>query len=85
MSIQALYPEGAVAFDAPVHKVTLLEDRAQVQRAGKVTLKAGQNRLFVKDVAPVTPVTWFVPDTWPQLPCPTMHTVALVTFNKSSS
>jgi uncharacterized protein (TIGR02231 family) len=53
MSIQALYPEGAAVFDAPVRKVTLLEDRAQVQRAGKVALNAGQNRLYVRDVAPV--------------------------------
>jgi len=53
MTIQALYPEGAVPIDAPVRKVTLLEDRAQVQRAGKVFLKAGQNRLLVRDVAPV--------------------------------
>ncbi|MHB8877097.1 MAG: mucoidy inhibitor MuiA family protein [Myxococcaceae bacterium] len=53
MSIDSLYPQAAAAFDAPVRKVTLLEDRAQVRRSGKVSLKAGQNRLDVKDVAPV--------------------------------
>lgn len=38
---------------APVTQVTLLEDRAQVMRSGKVELTAGLNRLIIKDVAPV--------------------------------
>lgn len=37
----------------PVTRVTLLEDRAQVQRTGTVTLQAGRNRLLLRDVAPV--------------------------------
>jgi len=38
---------------APVREVTLLEDRAQVLRRGKVKLSKGVHRLFVDDVAPV--------------------------------
>ncbi len=37
----------------PVREVTLLEDRAQVRRAGRVSLEPGRNRLLVRDVAPV--------------------------------
>jgi uncharacterized protein (TIGR02231 family) len=39
--------------ELPVAKVTLLEDRAQVKRAGRVTLSAGHNRLALYGVAPV--------------------------------
>ncbi len=48
-------PLGAdrAAIEAPVREVTLLEDRAQVQRRGAVTLVAGLNRLAILDVAPV--------------------------------
>lgn len=45
-------PQGR-AVAAPVSKVTLLEDRAQVVRSGTVTLEAGTHRLHVLDVAPV--------------------------------
>lgn len=38
---------------APVTQVTLLEDRAQVRRAGTVTLPPGQHKVVVKDVAPL--------------------------------
>ena len=34
-------------------QVTLLEDRAQVRRAGSVMLAPGQHRVVVKDVAPL--------------------------------
>lgn len=37
----------------PVRHVTLLEDRAQVRRQGRVTLGQGRNRLMIRDVAPV--------------------------------
>lgn len=53
MSSPNLYPEKAVTFAAPVKKVTLLEDRAQVMRVGSVKLGAGQHLLVVQDVAPV--------------------------------
>jgi len=43
----------AVSLDAKVVKVTLLEDRAMVQRTGTVMLEPGQHKLVVKDVAPV--------------------------------
>jgi uncharacterized protein (TIGR02231 family) len=39
--------------DAPVSTVTLLEDRAQVQRMAKVTLTAGLWRVHIDRVAPV--------------------------------
>jgi uncharacterized protein (TIGR02231 family) len=39
--------------DIPVVKVTLLEDRAQVRREGRVTLTAGRNRLALWNVSPV--------------------------------
>ncbi|MFO0598794.1 MAG: mucoidy inhibitor MuiA family protein [Myxococcaceae bacterium] len=48
-----LYPDTAVKADAPVKQVTLLEDRAQVKRAGTVKLNAGQHLVVVEDVAPV--------------------------------
>jgi uncharacterized protein (TIGR02231 family) len=46
--------EASVLLDAPVRRVTLLEDRAQVTREGAVTLAAGSHRLRVEGVAPVT-------------------------------
>lgn len=49
----SLYPDTAVTFAAPVKKVTLLEDRAQVQRVGKAKLSMGQHLLVVEAVAPV--------------------------------
>lgn len=49
----SLYPEKAQLLVAPVKQVTLLEDRAQVRRVGRVKLSAGQHLLLVEDVAPV--------------------------------
>ncbi|MBI5495620.1 MAG: mucoidy inhibitor MuiA family protein [Deltaproteobacteria bacterium] len=46
-------PADAQRAVAPVVSVTLLEDRAQVSRRGRVNLHKGQNRLVVADVAPV--------------------------------
>ncbi|WP_224246542.1 mucoidy inhibitor MuiA family protein [Hyalangium gracile] len=46
-------PSGATTLEAPVHTVTLLEDRAQVSRRGTVRVSAGQNRIVVHGVAPV--------------------------------
>ena len=46
-------PEAAPVLDAPVRVVTLLEDRAQVTRGGTVRVRAGQNRVVVRGVAPV--------------------------------
>jgi uncharacterized protein (TIGR02231 family) len=43
----------AIVADLPVTKVTLLEDRAQVVRRGKVSVVAGRTRLAINDVAPV--------------------------------
>lgn len=40
-------------FEAPVREVTLLEDRGQVVRRGRVAVTPGLNRLAVLDVAPV--------------------------------
>lgn len=48
-----LFPSTAARLDAPVKKVTLLEDRAQVRRAGRLSLAAGQHTVVVADVAPV--------------------------------
>lgn len=45
--------EGHRALELPVREVTLLEDRAQVRRRGKVTLEAGRNQLRIDSVAPV--------------------------------
>lgn len=42
-----------ITIDAPVSKVTLLEDRALVRRTGKVNLTAGLWRVKVDKVAPV--------------------------------
>ena len=42
-----------IILDAPVIKVTLLEDRARVQRQGKIRLESGLWRLRVENVAPV--------------------------------
>jgi len=39
--------------EAPIREVTLLEDRAQVRRGGRVSLQPGRNRLLIRDVAPV--------------------------------
>ncbi len=46
--------ESRVAVDAPVVAVTLLEDRAQVQRRASLTLSPGRHRLAIWDVAPAT-------------------------------
>jgi uncharacterized protein (TIGR02231 family) len=46
-------PTGATALEAPVRTVTLLEDRAMVSRQGTVRVRAGQNRIMVRGVAPV--------------------------------
>ena len=46
-------PGMRVAFDAPVARVTLLEDRAQVGREGKLQLAVGRHRLKVAAVSPV--------------------------------
>ncbi|WP_224369021.1 mucoidy inhibitor MuiA family protein [Hyalangium versicolor] len=46
-------PTGVTVLEAPVHSVTLLEDRAQVSRRGTVRVNAGQNRIIVHGVAPV--------------------------------
>jgi uncharacterized protein (TIGR02231 family) len=45
--------ESRRVMDAPVREVTLLEDRAQVRRSGRVALSPGLNRLVIRDVAPV--------------------------------
>jgi uncharacterized protein (TIGR02231 family) len=44
--------EGRVPLEAPVVAVTLLEDRAQVTRRGRVDVVAGRNRLTIHNVAP---------------------------------
>lgn len=46
-------PTGASVLDAPVRGVTLLEDRAQVTREGRVKVRAGQNRVVLPGIAPV--------------------------------
>src|SRR4051794_17832965 len=43
----------ALLLDAPVRRVMLLEDRAQVTRDGALRLAAGSHRLRVTAVAPV--------------------------------
>ncbi|HEY4219862.1 MAG TPA: mucoidy inhibitor MuiA family protein, partial [Myxococcota bacterium] len=45
--------ETRLRVEVPVAKVTLLEDRAQVRRAGTVQLLAGHNRLALYGAAPV--------------------------------
>lgn len=52
-TLETLLPANARALEAPVRQVTLLEDRAQVRRAGALRLSQGQHRVVVKDVAPV--------------------------------
>ena len=48
------FEDGAVIeLAAPIHRVTVLEDRAQVDRRGRVTLPAGRLRLRVRELAPV--------------------------------
>src|SRR5688500_226953 len=42
-----------LVLDAPVRRVTLLEDRAQVTRAGATRLAAGSHRLKIVNIAPV--------------------------------
>ncbi len=44
---------GPRPLDAPVRRVTLLEDRAQVRREGQVALERGDHRLVIAGVAPV--------------------------------
>ncbi|HVO30715.1 MAG TPA: DUF4140 domain-containing protein, partial [bacterium] len=46
-------PGPHLVLDARVARVTLLEDRAQVSREGKVRLEAGSHRLKIVGVAPV--------------------------------
>jgi uncharacterized protein (TIGR02231 family) len=53
MTTPNLSPPGALSLSAPVKQVTLLEDRAQVRRAGALELGPGQHTVLVKDVAPV--------------------------------
>jgi uncharacterized protein (TIGR02231 family) len=45
--------EELLPIELPVREVTLLEDRAQIRRSGRVTLRPGRNRLVIRDVAPV--------------------------------
>lgn len=42
-----------IALEAPVTGVVLLEDRAQVRRAGTIALEAGRNRLVLRGVSPI--------------------------------
>lgn len=55
--MQAIQPSAPdiqeLILDAPVSTVTLLEDRAQVRRIGKLQLTAGLWRITVQQVAPV--------------------------------
>lgn len=53
MTTPELFPSNAQVLAAPVTQVTLLEDRAQVRRAGSLALTPGQHTVVVKDVAPV--------------------------------
>lgn len=46
-------PEGRVVVEAPVRSVVVQEDRAQIQRRGRVAVVAGRNRLMVEGVAPL--------------------------------
>jgi len=45
--------EGHQLVDAPVRRVTVLEDRAQVQRSARLSLKAGRHLLEVERVTPL--------------------------------
>ncbi len=49
----AATPGPQLVLDAPVRKVTLLEDRAQVAREGKIQLPAGSHRVRITPVSPV--------------------------------
>lgn len=51
--IEAPTPAPHLVLDAPVRRVTLLEDRAQVTRAGTLRLSAGSHRVKVVSVSPV--------------------------------
>jgi uncharacterized protein (TIGR02231 family) len=42
-----------IALSARIEKVTMLEDRAQVRRRGRIRLVPGLNRLVIENVAPV--------------------------------
>lgn len=53
MSTTELFPPNALSLEARITQVTLLEDRAQVRRAGTIKLGPGQHVVLVKDVAPV--------------------------------
>lgn len=46
-------PTDRAPLDAPVRRVMLLEDRAEVRRVGAIELRPGLNRLVVQRVAPV--------------------------------
>lgn len=46
-------PVSHTTLNAPVHAVTLLEDRAQVTRQGTISLEAGRHKLLIWDVSPV--------------------------------
>jgi uncharacterized protein (TIGR02231 family) len=52
VSLHPAVDESRVPLEAPVVAVTLLEDRAQVTRRGRVDLIAGRNRLTIHGVAP---------------------------------
>lgn len=52
-SIEAPTQAPHLVLDAPVRRVTLLEDRAQVQRAGVLRLGSGSHRVKVVNVSPV--------------------------------
>lgn len=45
--------DGLDPVEAPIREVTVLEDRAQIRRAGRVALRPGRNRLLIREVAPV--------------------------------
>ena len=44
---------GLTELDAPVTRVTVMEDRAQIRREGRIELSAGRQRLVVHGVSPV--------------------------------
>ncbi|NVB81394.1 MAG: DUF4139 domain-containing protein [Kofleriaceae bacterium] len=51
----AVAPDAAASatLDAPITAVTVLEDRASITRRGKVSMRAGQQRVVIERVAPV--------------------------------
>lgn len=54
--MSTLYPPvdpALTPFEAPVTRVTVLEDRAHVRREGRIALAAGRNKLVVHQVSPV--------------------------------